>query len=329
MTLDNVYKNTIAFQSNGNIELNFMDNKSETRYLFDIIIDNNVMINNIFSIGTHKSVGTVINSSNNFFGISLDSVKITLVLSGSHTIQVKIKQGIFSGMRNDVVAPNNYYLILVGYSFGLNGLMMTETQNNYYQNNLFSPFNTTVLTDINSLLHPVEEIDDLYEPFSHNNTNYPKFAYVDKLVADGTESLKNKDIGTLIEDASIPNALFVNSSISKDKLESAVRGSMALADSSLQNIFINSKTTPETKTNGVINLNLSEAVKSIKKNGTEYYTYEVDGGTVTINYDEIDVQSKILNSHDDGEDYFVSYLTNGEYSFEAMNTFFKKENNIK
>ena len=130
MILDNVYKNTITFPSNGNIELNFRDNKSETRYLLDIIIDNNIMINNVFSIGTYRNIGTIINNSGVTIGIGLDSVKVTLILSGTHSVQVKIKQGVFSEMRNNVSTISNV-TIPIGYSFGLNSLIMTETQKNH------------------------------------------------------------------------------------------------------------------------------------------------------------------------------------------------------
>ena len=57
------------------------------------------MINNVFSIGTYKNIGTIINNSAGDIGISLDSVKVTLVLVGSHSVEVKIRQGIFSEMK--------------------------------------------------------------------------------------------------------------------------------------------------------------------------------------------------------------------------------------
>jgi hypothetical protein len=330
MILDNVYKNTITFPSSGNIEFNFRDNKSETRYLLDIIIDDNIMINNVFSIGTYRSIGTIINNSGGTFGVRLDSVKVTLVLSGSHSVQVKIKQGIFSEMKNNVSTPTNN-TIPVGYSFGLGDLIMTETQHTYYKDTLFSPFNISVLADVNSLLDATEAIADLYSPFSHNNDTYPKFAYTDKLVANGTGSLKNKNISDLIEDASIPNVLFINSNIPYTKLSSVnVQPSIDLANTSLQNIYVNGKSTPETKINGSINLNFSDIIRSINKNGIDYYNYNVDiDGLGTVDYVNIDFQSKIINPYNDGKDYFVSYLTGGEYGFEDMDLFFKKSNNIK
>lgn len=330
MILDNIYKNTITFPSNGNIELNFRDNKSETRYLLDIIIDGNIMINNVFSIGTYKNIGTIINNSAGTIGISLDSVKVTLVLVGSHSVEVKIRQGIFSEMKNNVLTPT-HNIIPVGYSFGLGNLIMTETQNNYYKNTLFAPFNTTALLDINSLLDTNEAVLELYTPYSHNNVTYPKFAYTDKLIPNSiTETLKNKHISNLIADASIHNALFIDSNLKKEKLGPTVKDSINLADTALQNVFINSKATPETKTNLAINLNLSNMVKTIKKNGIDYYNYPVESnGTGTIEYTNIDFQSKIMNPHEDLKSYFVSYLTNGEYGFEDMDLFFKKQNNIK
>ena len=330
MTLDNIYKNTITFPSNGNIELTFKDNKSETRYLLDIIIDGNIMINNVFSIGTYKNIGTIINNSAGDIGISLDSVKVTLVLVGSHSVGVKIKQGIFLEMKNNVVTPT-HNVISVGYSFGLGNLIMTETQNNYYKNTLFAPFNTTALWDINSLLDTNEEVSELYTPYSHDNVTYPKFAYTDKLISNSiAETSKNKHISSLIEDASIDNELFVDSNLKKEKLAPTVKDSINLADTALQNVFINKKVTPEIKTDRTINLNLSDHLSIIKKNDVDYYNYPVeDNGTGTIEYTNIDLQSKIINPHEDLKSYFVSYLTNGEYGFEDMDLFFKKQNNIK
>ena len=58
---------------------------------------------------------------------------------------------------------------------------------------------------------------------------------------------KNKNISNLIADASIHNALFINSNLKKEKLAPTVKDSINLADTALQNVFINSKVTPETK----------------------------------------------------------------------------------
>lgn len=344
MILDNIYKNTVSFTTSDNAEFRFTDNKSETRYLLDIIIDNNITINNVFSIGTFKNIGTIINNSNNTIGIKLENTKVTLVLTGSHVIDIKIKQGIFTGVSNSVSTPISPYTIPKGYSFGGDAQqMMTATDKLAYLSNMIIMENemlrstnqaSPLLIGVNSLLDPSEVLAtaaDLYNPYSHNNTTYPKFAYTSKLVSDATtETAKNKQISNLISDTTIPNALFIDANIKKAKLGATVQASINLANSALQNIYINSKVAQETKTNGAINLNLSDLVKTMKKDNLTRYDYATDvSGIGTIDYDSIDIQSKILNANNDEKAYFISYLTGDEYGFEDMDQFFKKENNIK
>lgn len=304
MIFDNIYKNTITFNTTGNVEFRFIDNRSQTRYLLDIVIDNNIMINNVFSIGTFKNIGTTINNSATPIGISLDNTKVTLVMSGSHIVDIKIKQGIFSVTNNSVATPTNF-TIPIGYSFGVVKQIMTETNRFYYIDSLLTPVSNDVL---------------------HNNTTYPKFAYISKLNASS--------ISDFIEDSSIPNALFINNNLEKSKLEQSVQTSLALGDSAVQNIYINGKASPEAKVAGAINLNLSNLIKSLKKDNTTYFNYNTDAnGITTIDYDSIDIQSKILNLNNDGKKYFITYSNDlgNRYSYEYadMDLFFRKDNNIK
>ena len=330
MIFDNIYKNTITFNTVGNVEFRFTDNKSQTRYLLDIVIDNNIMINNVFSIGTFKNMGTTINNSTSSIGINLDSTKITLVMTGNHIVDIKIKQGIFTGTNNSVATPS-YFTIPIGYSFGVVKQMMTDANKLYYTNTLLSPLENDLLAKVNSLLDSTEvlgSVNSLYSPYFeiHNNTTYPKFSYISKLNAS--------NISDYISDASIPNSLFINGNITKTKLDLSSQNSIDLADTSVQNIYINSKALPETKTSGAINLNLSDKVRTLKKDGITYFNYIADvGGIGLVQYDSIDIQSKILNTNIDGKKYFISYSNDPEnrYSYEYidMDLFFKKENNIK
>jgi hypothetical protein len=322
MLFDNIYKNTVTFTTNNSVEFRFTDNASEMRYLLDIIIDNNIVINNVLSIGSFKNVGSIINNSASTIGINLDSSKITLVLSGTHIVDMKIKHGIFIGSNDSVSTPVLYHVIPVGYSFSLVKGIMNETDKLNYTDNILSPVEDSVLATVNSLLSVSEEkeVADLYSTYEHDNATYPKLAYIGKL--------NSTNITTYIEPASLDNSLFINNSIVKSKLNGDVTVSLGRADTSVQNIYINDNQEPEIKTNGVVNLNLSTAIKFLKE--TEgYYTYSNVAGIATIMDNSSDIQPKILNTKTDGKTYFISYLDGGGYDFEDMSNFFKKEYVIK
>jgi len=320
MLFDNIYKNTVTFTTNNNVEFRFTDNASEMRYLLDIVIDNNIVINNVLSIGSLKNIGSIVNNSIPI-GINLDSSKIILILSGAHTIDIKIKQGIFIGISNSVGTPGSYYVISSGYSFGLGNLLMTEVDKTSYISSL-SGVEDTVLSDVNSLLHSSEEMtkEDLYTPYTHNNITYPKFAYISKIDSD--------NIATYFAEQSIPNTVFTNYGIGENKINSDATVSLDRADSSVRDVYLNGNPIPEIKSNGIINLNLTESIKFLKEGITEYYSYNTDLGIATINHASSDLQPKILNTNTDAKEYFISYKTEGGYDFKDMEDFFKKANTI-
>lgn len=362
MKLENIYKTTAAFTTTGvnsSVQFDFASNMTNNiKYLVDIVINKNIVINNILSTGTYQSVGTIINTSENInVGIILGNASISLFLPLASTIELKIKQGSLSKY---TILPNSISSapkIPLGYSFGMstvgtnkkiNNMMTVSDENSYNVNKRIPLINGLGLVDgmftsINKLLSDDEKLSDVEELYSpsgylHDNNTYPKFAYTDKLILNtGTEQGKDKKINTFIENKSISNNFFIDGDIGKSlsndrfKLDGLVRASLAKADTSIQGIKVNGTLIVPVSNN--VTLNLTNIIKSKKVNSsTEFYSYEAtdSDGTAVIKTNTIDIQSKIINK-DAKLDHFVTYYNEelNKYDFEDMKNFFKKSELIK